>query len=405
MRSGWDVVRLGEALLEAKPGFASGHDIDGGVFQFRMNNLTTDGRLDLSKRRRVAANEGKIDRYLLRPGDVLFNATNSPDLVGKSAYLDQLDEPAVFSNHFLRLRVDPERLEPRFLRHWIQTQWQRGLFRSRAKRWVNQATFGREALIQLELELPSIEEQRRIAAILDQADELRAKRQISLALLDSLNEAFFRDLFDVSRTPPITAAPSVAAHAAGWKWEMLTDVARLATGHTPDRKRPEFWHGGIPWVSLTEIRELDGRIAEGTELTVSEDGIRNSSAVVLPPGTVCFSRTASVGFVTVMGREMATSQDFVNWICGDRLDPMYLMIALRVARPHLRALSTGSTHKTIYMRVAEKLRVLVPPIQLQREFAAHARDVGRVAMHQKRSAVALDGLLASLQQRAFTGQL
>src|SRR5204862_2248550 len=113
----------------------------------------------------------------------------------------------------------------------------------------------------------------------------------------------------------------------------------------------------------------DGVVATRTLENVTPLGIKNSSSVLLPKGTVCFSRTASVGFVTVMGREMATSQDFMNWVCGTKLDPTYLMWALIMSRKRLLTLSSGSTHRTIYMRVVEQFRVLLPPLELQREFA------------------------------------
>ena len=84
---------LGDVLVEARPGFACGDDPADGVFQFRMNNITTEGQLDLIKKRRVPRDSRNIDRYLVEPGDVLFNATNSPDLVGKTAYFPGLEEP------------------------------------------------------------------------------------------------------------------------------------------------------------------------------------------------------------------------------------------------------------------------------------------------------------------------
>jgi type I restriction enzyme S subunit len=245
----------------------------------------------------------------------------------------------------------------------------------------------------------------RIAAVLDQADELRARRRASLALLDDFTKSVFVDMFGSPPPTPVTVGLELAAHPRGWRWEELTEVARLATGHTPDRERSEYWDGGIPWISLTEIRHLDGRVATRTELAVSAEGIRHSSAVVHPPGTVCFSRTASIGFVTVMGTEMATSQDFVNWICGDRLDPTYLMHALLMSRTRLRALSSGSTHKTIYMRVAEQFRVLVPPVDLQREFAAQVEESRKVRAAHGAHFRALDALFVSLQHQAFAGQL
>lgn len=165
---------------------------------------------------------------------------------------------------------------------------------------------------------------------------------------------------------PIAIAPDSGTAPFGWRWAKLTDVARLESGHTPSRSRPDWWGGDIPWISLTEIRELDGRWADKTQITTNEAGIANSAARVLPRGTVCFSRTASVGFVTIMGRPMATSQDFANWVCGDQLAPEFLMHALIRSRTQLRAIATGATHKTIYMPALESFHVCMPDLSKQK---------------------------------------
>ena len=199
---------------------------------------------------------------------------------------------------------------------------------------------------------------------------MRVKRRTALAQLDTLTQAIFLDQFGAHDQSPVTVGNNLGSNHFGWRWNLLTDVAQLATGHTPDRKRADYWNGEIPWITLSEIRSLDGTVAADTAQHITEAGIENSSAVKLPAGTVCFSRTASVGFVTVMGREMATSQDFVNWVCGPHLEPIYLMHALLRSRVPLRSLSTGSTHKTIYFPTVEQFRVLVPPLELQRTIPA-----------------------------------
>jgi len=94
-------------------------------------------------------------------------------------------------------------------------------------------------------------------------------------------------------SPPVVTSTIGLKAPPNWRWSQLTEVARLATGHTPSRRRPEWWGGNIPWISLTDIRELDGAIATTTSECVNEEGIENSSSVKLPKGTVCFSRTAS----------------------------------------------------------------------------------------------------------------
>jgi type I restriction enzyme S subunit len=78
----WQTALLSDVLTNVKPGFACGEDPSDGVFQFRMNNITTDGQLDFSKKRRVPRDTRSLDSFLVDPGDVLFNATNSPELVG-----------------------------------------------------------------------------------------------------------------------------------------------------------------------------------------------------------------------------------------------------------------------------------------------------------------------------------
>jgi len=172
---------------------------------------------------------------------------------------------------------------------------------------------------------------------------------------------------------PIAIPPNLPQPPVGWCWRKLTDVARLESGHTPSRSRPDWWGGDVSWLSLTEIRGFDGRWVESTQLRTNAAGIANSAARILPRGTVCFSRTASVGFVTIIGKPMATSQDFANWVCGDGLDSEYLMYALICSRSKLRELATGATHKTIYMPTLEVFHLCAPAVDEQRRIAARLK--------------------------------
>jgi len=257
-------------------------------------------------------------------------------------------------------------------------------------------------LKRLNVPLPPLDEQRRIAAILDKADALRQKRKRAIALLDSLTPSIFWEMFGLEGSP-VSIRPTLKDGPGSWR--LLTDVARLATGHTPDRKQPAYWGGEIPWISLGDIRDLHGRVATHTRENVTMAGIDNSSSVLLPAGTVCFSRTASVGFSTIMGQPMATSQDFVNWVCGENLIPEYLLGALEASQSELRALATGSTHRTIYFPTVERFQVFVPPIADQRRYVKirQAHLVARTEMEN--DLPHLDSLFSSLQHRAFSGQL
>jgi len=191
----WSSSQLSKLLVDAQPGFACGKDDPSGVFQFRMNNLRTDGNLDFSKLRRVPQDTRNISKYYLSAGDVLFNATNSPELVGKSAFFPGHHEVAVYSNHFVRLRPKEDLLEGRYLARWLQYQFQKRVFESMCRQWVNQATVSREALLNIPIPLLPIAQQKRIAAILDRAEELRGLRRQALAALDAIVQSIFLEMF------------------------------------------------------------------------------------------------------------------------------------------------------------------------------------------------------------------
>lgn len=243
--------------------------------------------------------------------------------------------------------------------------------------------------------------QRGIAARLEaQLAEVDRARQAATAQrngAESLLAAIYREAF--AQVVPVAVPPTFDDPPPGWQWRKLTDVARLESGHTPSRSRPDWWGGDVSWISLTEIRALDGQWVESTQLRTNAAGIANSAARILPRGTVCYSRTASVGFVAIMAKPMATSQDFANWVCGDALAPEFLMHALIRARKELRGLATGATHKTIYMPTLESFHVCAPDIDAQRRIVRGLKQRLGAASALRAALDAQQAELARLPQR------
>ncbi len=206
----------------------------------------------------------------------------------------------------------------------------------------------------------------------------------------------------------------------GFEWRALTQVARLESGHTPKREREDYWSGDIPWIGIRDATGNHGRTIDATGEYATQAGIDGSSARVLPTGTVCLSRTASVGFVVQMGRPMATSQDFVNWVCGPELNPAYLRFVLMLEQESIRRFAHGTTHQTMYYPEAKALHALLPDRATQDAVAevlgalddkiAVNRDVVRscaelATAHWKAAAgdeVPLSSLAQFVNGRAFT---
>jgi type I restriction enzyme S subunit len=196
----------------------------------------------------------------------------------------------------------------------------------------------------------------------------------------------------------------------GWSWKKLSELARLESGHTPRKTIPEYWEGGdVPWICLQDIRAANGKVISETVLKPTMHGIDNSSARMLPKGTVVFSRDISVGYVTIMGREMATSQHFANWICGPELNNQFLMYALMASRQHLISSQQGSTVGTIYMPALKEFHLLTPPLAEQQEIVRRVEGLfalaDQIEARFEKAQAQVAKLTPSLLARAFAGQL
>lgn len=157
----------------------------------------------------------------------------------------------------------------------------------------------------------------------------------------------------------------------GWRRARLDDVVDRASGHTPDQGKPEYWNGGVSWVSLADSAKLDQGYIEETDKQISHLGIRHSSAVLLPPETVILSRDAGVGKSAVLKNEMAVSQHFIAWSCSNKnvLDPWFLYAWMQTQKPFFERMAVGSTIKTIGLPIFKRLTIDFPPLPEQRKIA------------------------------------
>lgn len=187
----------------------------------------------------------------------------------------------------------------------------------------------------------------------------------------------------------------------GWRWMALSEIADLESGHTPSRKHPEYWDGTTPWISIADAVAHHGQTIQETFEHVSDEGLAHSSARLLPANTVCLSRTASVGYVVVTGCPMATSQDFVNWVCGSELEPDYLKYVLVAERESILRFATGTTHQTMYYPEAKALHVLLPSISEQRRILEVLQALDAKIDANRKMSEALEVISRSLYQSWF----
>ncbi len=390
MRSTWPKVTLAEVLDDAISGFASGDDLPTGVLQCRMNNVGTDGSLNFDKKRRVRSPDGRSEKYLVQPGDVLFNATNSPQLVGKTAYFAGYHEPVVFSNHFLRLRAKEDRLSGQYLARWLQLLFSRGVFQARSRQWVNQATFDKAMLSEVQIPLPPIEEQRRIATILDKADELRAKRRAAIGHLATLVQAIFIEIFGSPKAD------------AGTR---LGEIATFVGGGTPSKSNSAYFAGDICWATSKDIKSL---LLTDTQDHITEEAIAKSATKRVSPGTVLVVvKSKILGRrlpVCITRVETCFGQD-IKGIQSSVVSPEFLSTALLVGQRWLLDKARGVNTEGLTL---DHLRSFPVSLGTEHQRARFQERFELSLQLEQKNTVAKaleDDLFASLQSRAFRGLL
>ncbi len=339
--------------------------------------------------------KGVQDRQL-EAGDIVFARTGS---TGNSLLVRDCPDGAVFASYLIRLRVQPEVADAGYVSHFFRSP---GYWRQIASASDGGVQKGVNAskLKKLLVPLPALGEQRRIAAALDAADALRARRRRALLKLDDLAPAIFHDMFG----DPVR-------NERGWPFHALKEAcSRIQIGPFGSLlHKSDYIEGGIPLVNPMHI--VEGAIQPRRDQTISSQKYAELKPYRMRKGDVVMGRRGEMGRVAVVG------DDEAGFVCGsgslylrpdpDCVTPAYMAAALSSARGrrHLEKSAQGVTMLNLNSDIVGSFGLGLPPVELQQTFCAvlAAKEGLKAALRDH--ATVLDELAASLQQRAFRGEL
>ncbi len=238
---------------------------------------------------------------------------------------------------------------------------------------------------------PSLPEQRRIAAILDQADVLRAKRRDALVQLDCLTQSIFIEMFG----DPIN-------NSKGWKCCTVGDVTDCIV---PGRDKPKSFTGDIPWVTTDDLIHLDFTYRSKKGLGLSTSEISGVKARVIPANSVIISCVGNLGIATIAAEKMVINQQLHSFQCHEQVNNIYLMYCLAKQTAFMYAKASSTTLPYMNKSVCNSIPVKIPPIELQRGFSSRVLAINEIKKRHLIFLAELDALFASLQHRAFRGEL
>lgn len=392
------VVRVDDLMLSDESGFACSKTklVEEGLPHLRPFNITNDGRLELSQVYQVPAVEAPPSKRELLPGDVLFNNTNSVELVGKATIVR---EPMIagFSNHLTRIRVDAKRVEPEYFALWLRRLRSTGIFTSQATQWVSQAAFRTAELRRLEIDLPGLEEQRRIVDLLARAEGIVRLRREAQQKADELIPAIFIDMFGEPATNP-----------RGWPIRPLSEVAEVISGVAKGRKFADGEGIEVPYMRVANVKDGYLDLSEVKSIEIKRSEVEK---LLIRPGDLLMTEG---GDPDKLGRAALWSGELEGCVHQNHVFKVRANRA-RVLPMYLRSLVGSAYGKAYFLSVAKKTTgiasinktqlsafpVLLPPLEHQAQFDERARAVEAISRQQADAQAKTSAVSAALLARSF----
>ena len=266
-------------------------------------------------------------------------------------------------------------LYSKFLYYWFQSYEGRKKFEALAKGTAQKAV-PISGIKTLEIELPSLKSQKRIADILSAYDDLIENNQKQIKLLEEAAQRLYKEWFVDLRFPGHENTKIVDGVPEGWRVASIADICDTVGGGTPSTKIQSYYEkGDILWVTPTDITRNFSLALLDTEKKITPEGLKNSSAKMLPAETILMTSRASVGFFGMCKYEVCTNQGFISCIPKRENLQMYLLFNLKSRVEEIRQKAGGSTYLEISKTVFRELKIILPKDEVLAEYQKNVHDI------------------------------
>ena len=360
MKQGWEIKKLGDITTSInglwtgkKPPFIT-------IAVIRNTNFTKDCKLDTSD---IAYIDVEVKQYASRKlqcGDIIIEKSGGSDKqpVGRPILFNIEEGEYSFSNFTSTLRVsDKTTILPEFIHRYLAYIYMRGGTAAMQSKTTGIRNLDFNLYKSINIPIPPREEQEKIVAELDCLSGIIERKREQLRELDALAQSIFYQMFG----DPIT-------NEKGWEVKKLGEVCKTTSGGTPSKGHNEYYEGGtIPWLRSGEVNKM---YIYDTELFITEEGLKNSSAKWFPENTVVVAMYgATVGQVGILKSKMTTNQAICGIFPNEYLIPTYLYHFLLSKKEEYLKLATGGAQPNISQNIVRDTLVCCPTIAQQQQFA------------------------------------
>lgn len=247
----------------------------------------------------------------------------------------------------------------------------------------------------VEVVIPNdIREQKEIADVLDAASEIIRLRTACIESAQSLIPALFQEMFG----DPIN-------NNKNWPIVKIDTVTNVISGGTPSTKIPEYWDGDIVWLTPKDLSGYNSVYISKGERNITDLGYKKSSAQIMPKGSVLFTSRAPIGYVAIADTDLCTNQGFKSFVPSMDIKSEYLYQLLKMMKPKILNMASGAVFKEISGSKIKELKIPLPNIELQNQFATKVQEIEEYIKSQQAELENAETMFQSLLHYAFMGKL
>ena len=323
-----------------------------------------------------------VDDYIF-DGTYLLIAEDGENLKSKKQNIAQVVDGQFWVNNHAHIVQGNEQCDTRFLCYLINSMDLSGYVTGSAQPKLSQAN-----LNAVTLSLPTLAEQKRIVEYLYMLDQkIDVNRQIN-DNLEQQAQSYFQELFVDNADPE-------------WAIGTISDLGTVVGGSTPSKAKPEYYtESGIAWITPKDLSINKSKFVSHGENDITELGLKNSSAAIMPEGTVLFSSRAPIGYIAIAAGEVTTNQGFKSVVPKPEIGTPFVYFFLKNTLPVIEGMASGSTFKEVSGSTMKNVPAVIPDAETLAKFSDFCAPIfaqQRIWEEQNQSLATLrDNLLPKL---------
>jgi len=368
----------------------------------RITDINDDGTLN--RNGLMSVEDERAGDYLLKENDIVFARTGNS--TGRTYFYDGRDGELVYAGFLIKFSLDNKKVNPRILKYYTHSQpyydWVQSFDTGGTRGNINAKVFGA-----MPITLPPRYQQDRIVEILKSFDDkIELNRRIN-ANLEVQAQALFRSWF--VDFEPFRDGPFVDSELGkipqGWKVGTLSEIGDVIGGGTPSKIVSEYYtDNGIAWITPKDLSTNNCKFTSKGETDISELGYKNSSAKLMPRGSVLFSSRAPIGYISIAKNEICTNQGFKS-IVPKKAGTCFIYYFLRNNTSKIESMASGSTFKEASGGLMKSLEVIIPSNKILTAFEEAIQPLFNMQEHNEDENARLSALRDTLLPKLMAGEI